>query len=148
MRYLGIDYGTKRIGLALSDRLGMIAHPHGILPNVGNVVQHIVDLCVSESVEALVIGESVNMEGQANRLMDDINRFVEQLKQTIEIPIHFEKEWYSSVSAQSHLYGKGNIANPRWNEKQNEKRREPIDDNAAAIILQRFLEKQSHLKKG
>ncbi len=141
MKHLGIDYGTKKVGIALSDDGGMIASPKMILPNTTLLVEQIVQLCGEENVEVIVVGESVQLDGSPNRLMNDIEKFVSHLKKHLDLPIHFEKEWMSSVAAKSHLYSKGNIANERWSGKENKKRREAIDDNAAALILQRFLDR-------
>jgi putative Holliday junction resolvase len=142
MKYLGIDYGTKKIGLALSDDRGMIASPKTILRNEQGIVQTIAELCQKEGIEEIVVGESVQLDGTHNALMNDIETFIAKLENQTSLPIHLEKEWMSSVAARGHLYGKGNIANERWTGKGNQKKREAIDDNAAAVILQRYLDKQ------
>lgn len=141
-KHLGIDYGTKKIGLALSDDRGMIAFPHSIIAHDAQTIETIIDLCTLELVSTLVIGKSVMLDGTHNPVMSDIQTFVEELKQHTNIPIHLEKEWMSSVSARAGMYTKGNIANPKWTGKHNQKKRGAIDDNAAAIILQRFLDKK------
>lgn len=143
MRYLGIDYGTKRVGIALSDRSGILAKPYAIFDSKNNLVEDIVKLCQEENVDALVIGESLDQEGKANPIMEEVKSFEKQLQEKLKLPIYFEKEWYSSVAAQGHLYGKGNIAKERWTGAMNEKRREHVDDRAAAVILQRFLDRKS-----
>lgn len=142
MRYLGIDYGIKRVGIALSDRSGILAQPHAILDSKNNLVDAIVKLCQEEHVDALVIGESLDQEGQPNAIMEEVRSLEKQLQESLKLPIYFEKEWYSSVAAQGHLYGKGNIAKERWTGVMNEKRREHVDDKAAAVILQRFLDRK------
>ena len=142
MKYLGIDYGTKRIGIALSNDEGTLAFPKCVLENKDEWVSKLLDIIDQESVQVLVIGESVNLDGQHNVLMRDIERFIFALEKEISLPIHLEKEWMSSVAAQAHLYGKGNIANEKWTGKANAKKREHNDANAATIILQRYLDKK------
>ena len=142
MKYLGIDYGTKRIGIALSNQEGTLAFPKLIFQNNTDWIPKLLNVISEESVDAIVIGESVNLDGKDNKLMQDIDRCVGVLKQEIDLPIYFEKEWMSSVAAQAHLYTKGNIANERWTGKENAKKREHSDANAASVILQRYLDKQ------
>ena len=142
MKYLGIDYGTKRIGIALSNDEGTLAFPKCVLENKDEWVSKLLDIIDQESVQVLVIGESVNLDGQHNVLMRDIERFIFALEKEISLPIHLEKEGMSSVAAQAHLYGKGNIANEKWTGKANAKKREHNDANAATIILQRYLDKK------
>jgi len=142
MKYLGIDYGTKKIGIAVSDDSGMIASPRTILRNERGVILTIAELCHQEEIEEIVVGESVDLDGSHNLLMQDIEKFNTRLEKHTGLPIQMEKEWLSSVAARGHLYTKGNIANERWTGSQNKKRREDIDDNAATVILQRYLDKQ------
>lgn len=142
MRYLGIDYGTKRIGIALSDERGSIAFAHSVIPHDGSTLSVILELIHKEAVAGVVIGESVHLDGSANLLMKKITEFKEALEKEIDIPIFLEKEWMSSVAARAHMYGKGNIANEQWTGSANAKKKSAIDDHAAAVILQRFLEKR------
>ncbi|MDD3693957.1 MAG: Holliday junction resolvase RuvX [Candidatus Pacebacteria bacterium] len=146
MKYLGIDYGTKKIGIALSDERGVLAFPYEIVPNNREFLAYISSLVEREQVGAIVVGESVQLDGTDNVLMNDIRELMALLEGQFAIPLYLEKEWLSSFSARSDFFGKDNIANPKWSEKENEKRRSPIDDNAAAIILQRFLDKQAYKK--
>ena len=68
MRYLGIDYGSKRIGLALTDDKGMMAFPHSVIPSDGDVQKHIESLVAKEGVTEIVIGHSLNREGLPNKV--------------------------------------------------------------------------------
>ncbi len=142
MKHLGIDYGTKKIGLAVSDERGKIAFPREIIPNNGDVFAYLLDFIDRESIEKIVIGKSLNQFGSENRLQKDINRFREKLSQFFHGEIIEQDERMSSVAARSHLYGKGNIANASWTGRENKKRRQQVDAGAAAIILQRYLDKQ------
>ncbi len=141
MKYLGIDYGTKKIGLAVSDDLGNIAFPKKIISSDKDSITEIINLISDEKITGIVIGKSVDLDGADNRIQKDIESFSKKLESKTDIKIEMENEWMSSVAARSHLYGKGNIANEQWSGKQNKKRREAVDAGAAAIILQRYLDK-------
>jgi putative Holliday junction resolvase len=142
MKYLGIDYGTKKIGLAVSDDNGTLAFPKGIIPADSHAIPYILDLIQEKSIDHIIVGESTHTDGQDNHLMRQIAKFVLQLEKATLIPIQMQQEWYSSVAARAPMYGKGNIANPKWTGQHNAQKREDIDDKAAAVILQRFLDKQ------
>ncbi len=124
MKYLGIDYGTKRVGVAISDDGGSFAFPKAIFESAG-VVDAIAKLCKEERVEAIVIGESVASNGEPNELAPLVQTFKAQLVVATTLPIYFEREGFSSVEAHRYQVDKG-----------------ARDDSAAAIILQRFLDKQ------
>ena len=142
MKYLGIDYGTKRIGLAVSNDEGTIAFPHSILTNTPAVINDIATMVQSESIDGIVIGDSLNTDGSQNQLGTDVDKFATRLIESTGCSVQFQDERFSSVAAQAHLYGKGNIANERWTETENTKKRDHHDAQAAAIILQRFLDRQ------
>lgn len=142
MKHLGIDYGTRRIGIAISNDEGTIAFPKDIFDNNNFVLREITDLIVKENIQTIVIGKSVDGDGNNNQVMDQIRSFAAKLEEATRLPIHFQDESFSSVAADAHLYGKGNIANESWTGQGNQARREANDDRAAAIILQRYLDKQ------
>ena len=143
MKYLGIDYGTKRIGLATSDDLGSLAFPKSTLTNTQNVIHEIITIIDNENIDAVVIGKSLNSQGEENQVQKYIKVFITKLSQEKEgIKIIEQDERGSSIAAASHLFGKGNIANARWTGKDNKKKREHNDAHAASIILQRYLDKK------
>jgi len=124
MRYLGIDYGTKRVGVAISDEAGEFAFPKGILELKG-AVEAIAQISTDEQVEAIIIGESLASNGEENALTSLVNAFRAKLALATGLPIFFEREGFSTVEAHRYQTAAGNR-----------------DDSAAAIILQRFLDKQ------
>jgi putative Holliday junction resolvase len=142
MKYLGIDYGTKKIGLAISDDRGGIAFPKNIIPSNDQSISFLVEYIQTEKIEKIVIGKSIDLDGTENVLQQKINVFKKEIEQKTGLMVDMENEWMSSVAARSHLYGKGNIANEQWTEKGNKKRREAVDAGAAAIILQRYLDRK------
>lgn len=123
MKYLGIDFGEKRVGIAMSDEEGKIAFPTAVLVNDGNLMKNIVDLCMKNGVETVVMGESRDYQGQINPIMWKIQGFKKQLE-TIGFKVMFEPEFMTSVQA-SQITGENKM----------------LDASAAAIILQSYLDK-------
>ncbi len=125
MRHIGIDYGTKRIGVALSDESGTLAFPETILQNDGKAVGAIVALARERGAEDIVVGEPLPLAGGDNPLMKSINSFVDALKRFGGMRVHLEKEFLTSREAQRHTASKHE------------------DAAAAALILQRYLDKRA-----
>lgn len=124
MKYLGIDYGTKRIGIAISDDEGTFAFPYSIIPADTTLFESIKIIVEKEKVESIVIGESVASNGAPNELVEQSLRFKKKLETFFSVPVYFEREGYSTVEAHRYQVKAGNR-----------------DDSAAAIILQRYLDK-------
>jgi len=133
---MGIDYGTKRIGIAVSDEAGQIAFPKFVWPNDKQTLTSITNLIQEEGIEAIVFGDSVDATGKENILNVEVKDFAEQLKQETKLPIFFEKEFWSSYEAHGRQ-GK-EAKNAR---KQLVAKTEGLDAKAAAVILQRYLDK-------
>ena len=124
MRYLGIDFGEKRVGIAISDEEGKIAFPTAVLVNDKDLLKNIVDLCMKNGIEVVVMGESRNYQGQINEIMWKIQGFRKQLE-TIGYKVIFEPEFMTSVQA-SQITGENKM----------------LDASAAAIILQAYLNRE------
>lgn len=139
MRYLGIDYGAKRVGLALSDDGGTMAFPYKIIANNLELVDAIHNICGKEEVTAIVLGESTDLSGKPNKIMGNIEEFKRNLETELELPISFEKEFMTSIFARGNDGKKEN--NARKDKKGESKK---IDDSAAALILQRFLDRKNN----
>ncbi len=137
MRYLGIDYGTKRVGVAVSDDSGSIAFPREILANDKNLVQNLVSLVKGEQIEIVVIGYSTKQDGSPNPIMADLEGVTWALEDA-GVQIVFEKEWFSSHEAALQSFDQKSTRNTRPDRGN----REALDAKAAAIILQRYLDKQ------
>lgn len=125
MRYLGIDFGSKRVGTALSDDGGVMAFPHLVFKNSDSLIDELKELCMNESVEKVVMGESKDLSGKRNKIMDDIDKFISRWKNESDIEIVLEPEFLTSHQAAKMQGGK--------NDK--------IDASAAAIILQSYLDR-------
>ena len=126
MKYLGIDFGEKRVGIAVSDEDGKIAFPTVVLVNDKDLLKNIVDLCMKNTVETVVMGESRNYQGQINDIMWKIQGFKKQLE-TIGVKVVFELEFMTSVQA-SQITGENKM----------------LDASAAAIILQAYLNRKEN----
>ncbi|MFZ2886746.1 MAG: Holliday junction resolvase RuvX [Minisyncoccia bacterium] len=125
MRYFGLDYGAKRIGIAVSDEGGGFAFPKKTIPTDG-ALQAIVGMIEKENIAAVVIGDTRAANGSENPVTFEADRFAEELGEKITIPIHRAWEAWSSVEA-------GRFA-PKGVHN---------DAAAAAIILQRFLDSRT-----
>lgn len=130
MKYLALDYGSKKIGVAISDEMNIFAFPFTIINNKNKqeVLTKITRIVQENNIKTIVLGESVNARGELNAIAKEAREFaftLEEifLKKNIDSGVHFEKEWFSTVEARRY-----------------EDRRD-ADDSAAAIILQRYLEK-------
>jgi len=139
MRYLGIDYGSKRVGLAISDEEGGMAFPYKILKNDLELVDNIHNICGTEEVSAIVLGESHDLSGKPNKIMGSIEEFKRNLEGELDLPIYFEKEFMTSIFARGNDGKKVNDA--RKNKNDDSKK---IDDSAAALILQRYLDRKNN----
>ncbi len=124
MRFLGIDYGKKRVGLALSDESGTLAFPYKTLFNSKDLIEEILKIYKKEKVDNIVLGRSQTLKGEDNPIMKDIKIFKEKLENKINTSIYLESEFFTTVEAFK-IQGVNNN----------------VDASAAAIILQRFLEK-------
>ena len=142
MKYLGVDYGTKRIGLAISNNEGTLAFPNKTLENSQDLVQDLLDIIEYEAIEKIIVGKSLDPWGSENLIQRDIDSFIRKLSYDFDGEVIQQDERGSSIAAASHLYGKGNIANEKWTGKANDQKRAHNDANAAAVILQRYLDKQ------
>ncbi len=125
MRYLGIDFGEKRVGIALSDEDGKLAFPKAVLENNSDLLRNIIDFCMQNNVEVIIMGESRDFHGKINEIMWKIEGFKKQLE-TMGKKVVYEPEFLSSVQA-SKITGENDM----------------IDASAAAIILQSYLDRNN-----
>jgi putative Holliday junction resolvase len=137
MKYLGIDYGTKRIGIAVSDEAGQIAFPKFVWLNDQKALANIAKLVKEEEIGGIVFGDSVDASGKDNSLNLEVKSFAEQIKKETNLPIFFEKEFWSSYEAHGRQ-GK-EAKNARM---QSITKTEGVDAKAAAVILQRYLDRK------
>lgn len=146
MRYLGIDYGTKRIGIALSDKNGKMAFPYSVILNTGKkkVVKKIKKICAENSVGKIILGKSLNYKSEPNPIMVEIESFKTALEKETDLPAIYENETLSSAEARRPLGGERKRPPTLSKRKSPEKERQArmkIDSSAAALILQSHLDK-------
>jgi putative Holliday junction resolvase len=143
MRFLGIDFGTKRIGIALSDEGGTLAFPKEIVTNDQNALSKIAEIIKAEDVTEIVVGESVDLAGKPNPVAKLAEEFVATLSK-LNLPIHKQQEFLTSVEARKAGETKVNLHKSEAHSKIKELRSEKVDASAAALILQRYLDRKNY----
>ena len=124
MKYLGIDYGSKWVGIAISDEEGKIAFPRAEVPNDDTLVQFIAKMAEQERVGKIVIGDTRSWSGGENRITPAAEAFAGELARASAVENEFVSEAGSSAEASRHA--------PKGQEHNNAA--------AAAVILQRYLD--------
>ena len=133
MRILALDHGTKRIGVAVSDELKMIAQPLEYIlaePSV-DFLARLKELIRDKEVELILIGMPRNMDGSYGPAAQKVQEFVAVLKDAVNVPIKTWDERLTSAQA-NRLLIQGNV--------RRDKRKEKVDKMAAAILLQSYLD--------
>ncbi|MGD0328665.1 MAG: Holliday junction resolvase RuvX [Minisyncoccia bacterium] len=138
MRYVGIDYGSKRVGIALSDEAGTMGFPHSIVKNMPRLVGEMCTLIAREKVGAVVIGESRNLAGGENPIAKDARAFGELLAERAGVPVFYESEIFTSTEARRLP------ADKQKRPSRAPKARANVDDSAAALILTSYLSRTRH----
>ncbi len=125
MRKLGIDYGTKKVGLAMTDESGSMAFPHSVIPTTSDLLKQLVALINKERVGEIVIGHSLDRNGKPNAVHQAVEGLMLDLTLETGLPIHLQSEQYTTQAA-IQLQGKTPMT----------------DAAAAALILDSFITKQ------
>ena len=146
MRYLGIDYGEKRVGLAMSDDDGKIAFPYKILLNNLELNDAIHNICGQEEISAIVLGESFNSNGEKNKIMGSIEEFKKNIEGELGIPVYLEKEFMTTIFARDLMDEASGFLkkNTKIAKKIAKKKTDSADASAATLILQRFLDRKNN----
>lgn len=136
MRILALDHGTVRIGIAVSDELGMLAHPLDPLPAepLPNLLDAIKRLLQEREVSLILVGLPRNMDGSHGPAVQKVEAFVHLLRETIAIPVRTWDERLTTTQAHRMLAESG---------KREKERRGRVDSSAAAVLLQSYLDAQS-----
>ena len=96
---MGIDYGHKKVGIAFSDEAGLMAFPHDVFPNDGQLLKKITDLVEEKKVQEIIIGHSLSKDGTENKIHIQVESFIGDLTLHIGIPVHLEPEQYTTQQA-------------------------------------------------
>lgn len=131
MRYLAIDYGNRRTGLAICDPDETIASPLTVLRERDNLAVKIAEIVRAEQVDAIVVGLPLNMDGSEGGQARLVRQFAAALTAKTDVPLHFQDERLSSFGAEEKLREAG---------MSRKKQAERVDAIAAAEILTAFLE--------
>ena len=139
MRVLAIDLGSVRVGVAISDELGLMAHPRPHLPggDTARLLAQIQELAVAEGVERFVVGLPRHLNGTEGRGARDARRFAAALAKLTGMPVALVDEWLSTREAHARLREAGS---------KQRATRQRIDSAAAAVLLQSWLD--GHVAKG
>ena len=132
MRYLGLDLGTKTLGLATTDKLGIISSPYKVLryDDINKLVEELLIIIKEESIDELVLGLPKNMNNSLGFASERSLNFKELLSSKCNLPIHLVDERLSTMEAENILIN---------NDTSRQKRKKIIDAYAASIILETFL---------
>ena len=135
-RYIGLDIGDKRIGVAISDPLGYTAAGLETITriNTDKDVRLVQEIAARHGAVLLVLGLPLNMDGTSGPQAEKVKSFGRKLARATELPVVYEDERLSTISA---------IRTLTLQKVKTGKNRELVDRQAAAIILQRFLDSQS-----
>lgn len=136
MRWMGLDIGDKRIGIALSDPLEITAQGHSMLERRGlsHDLEHLRQIVVDYEVTGIVCGLPVNMNGSEGPMAEKVRQFAKALAEITGMQPVFQDERLSTASAQRVLIEA---------DMSRSKRRQKVDQLAAVIILQNFLDSRS-----
>ena len=135
MRYLAIDYGNKRTGLAICDRNETITSPLAVIQGQKHILARIAEIAAAENVDAIVLGLPLNMDDSEGPQAKLVRSFAAKLTRRLGIPVHFQDERLSTFGAAEKLAGA---------ELTRKKTKRRIDAVAAAQILEAFLEREDH----
>ncbi len=131
---MGIDYGTRRIGISLSDPLQIIAQPFDTLSNDKLAVRRICEIIEHEGIEIVVIGMPLNLKGEKAQKAQEVERFIELLGGSTSAEIVSWDERFTTTIAHQTMV---NMGTKRVERRSNKGR---IDAMAAAILLQSYLD--------
>jgi putative Holliday junction resolvase len=124
MKLIGIDFGEKRVGIASTDESGEFALPRTVLPNDERLLSAVLEIKEKEGVEAVVIGESKNLDGAPNPIMKKILAFKSELEAT-GVRVYLHPEVFTTMEA-----------------RQLQGQTEMTDASAAALILKSYIDTQ------
>ena len=134
-RTIGIDYGRARVGVAVSDPLGVFASPLETVP-AAKIIDYLQSYSSSETIVRFVVGYPVNLNGAPSEAAKDVDAFLKKLKKRFPaIPVSLEDERFTSVLAHRAMIDGGM--------KKSERRdKASVDKISAAIILQGYLDRK------
>lgn len=138
MQYLGIDFGSKKVGVARSDTAGLIAFPHDVWPNDDSLIAKLTTLITELNIGAVVVGDTRTADGRKNDVSVLLDAFITALTSAVHVPVYQISEFGTTQVARA-LTTEGSV---RGMVQSPQKDTRVFDAQAAALILQRFLDAQ------
>lgn len=135
-RVLALDYGSVRVGLALSDPLRIIAGGAGVLPNDARLLDRLRALVAAEGISLILVGMPYAPDGGPGAKGEEVQRFVDQLRQVAGVPVETRDESRTSVEAGEMLLRVGM-------KRRKREAKGSIDEMAARLLLQEYLDNRS-----
>ena len=133
-RMIGIDYGRARVGVAMSDPLGIFASPLETVASA-KIIEYLQKLTTSEKVVRFVVGYPMNLDGRPAEAAADVDAFLKRLAKNFPaIPVSLEDERFTSVLAHRAMIDGGM-------KKSERRKKESVDKISAAIILQSYMDR-------
>ena len=131
MRVLGVDLGSVRVGVAVSDPTGTLASPVVVLARTPDLHDRLIELAREHEVGAVVIGLPRSLDGRERQAARTVRAEVVRLAERLPVPVHLQDERLSTVAAHAGLAAAGRTARQR---------RGTVDASAAAVLLQSWLD--------
>jgi putative Holliday junction resolvase len=133
-RLLGLDVGDRRIGLALSDPLGLTAQPLSVVERKSwkRDIAAIMEAVGDNEIEAFIVGLPISMSGNDSEQADRVRHFCSHLERETELAVHLQDERLSTAESERLLIAGGT---------RRDRRRQSVDMTAATLILQSWMDK-------
>lgn len=132
-RVLGIDYGSRRVGIAVSDPLRVLAREAGTMDNTTGLVGAIAEMIREEQVVLVVVGMPYAPDGGRGGKAEEVGRFVDALSHAVDVPVETWDESFTSVNARQAFIDGGM-------KKKQRQQKGRVDEMAARLLLQEYLE--------
>jgi putative Holliday junction resolvase len=132
--YLGVDYGKKRIGLALGEAIPYGAGVLDATKPLDFLLGEIKKICDGNQVSKIIIGMPIGADGSEGKLSTEIRRFADSIISNLNVPVEFEEESFTSSEAEAILKDQGASI---------EESKSKVDELAAVLILEQFLNKEN-----
>ncbi len=137
-RILGLDYGSKRIGVSVSDPLKILARAYGAVDNAATKWKKLADIVASEEVELIVVGMPLTLKGEMGRKAEEVAEFIEELQARVTVPVVSWDERFTTSIAQRTQRSMGTKRSNR------QARDGSLDAMAASVMLQGFLDSRKN----
>ncbi len=129
MKLIGVDFGSKRVGIAIAETEGGMAFPKCVIKRGADFFEQFKKICLSEGIQIVVLGESKDFKMQDNMIMKEIQEFKEKVEKEMKLEVKLHPEFMTSLQA-VHTQGEN----------------EMLDASAATIILQAYLDKKKNME--